>query len=198
VRDATRIQCNDWHDKEGLSRISAPASRRPDSRRHEYENIRRKLTAFFRWNHCRDAESLADETIDRVIRRTQELKVSNVHAYINGVARNVFLEARRHNARRATFDDTVESTSWDASSAEEEERQLEFRVDCLKRCLQNLTPVERQLIMDYGLPQKGVKRRQELAESLGITLETLRVQVFRARRKLRALVAECLQRHGDS
>lgn len=165
---------------------------------HEYENIRRKLTSFFRWNHCRDAENLADETIDRVIRRTQELKVSNVHAYINGVARNVFLEARRHNARRATFDDRVESPTWDTPSAEEEERQLEFRVACLKRCLQNLTPLERQLIMDYELPEKGLRRRKELAESLGITLETLRVQVFRARRKLRALVAECLQRQGES
>src|SRR5262249_46984727 len=154
---------------------------------HEYENIRRKLTSFFRWNHCRDAENLADETIDRVIRRSQELQVSNIHAYINGVARNVFLEARRRNARRATFDDTTDPTSWDGSSEEEEEDEhhLECRMDCLKQCLESLTPVERQLIMDYGLPQKGIEKRKELAKSLGITLENLRVQVFRARKKLR-------------
>ena len=161
---------------------------------------RRKLTSFFRWNHCRDAENLADETIDRVIRRSQELKVGNVHAYINGVARNVLLEARRHNARRATFDNTVDSTSWKVSSEEEEEEehQLESRVNCLKKCLQCLTPLERQLLMEYGPSQQGVKKRKELAQSLGITLENLRVQVFRARKKLRALVTECLRRHGES
>jgi RNA polymerase sigma factor (sigma-70 family) len=165
---------------------------------HEYENIRRKLTSFFRWNHCRDAEELADETIDRVIRRSQELKVGNIHAYINGVARNVFLEARRRNARIA-FDNTIEPISWDVSSEEEEEaHQLELRMYYMKKCLNNLTPVERRLLLDYGPTQKGLEKRKRLAESLGITLENLRVQVFRARKKLRILVAECLRRHGES
>jgi len=163
----------------------------------EYENIRRKLTSFFRWNRCRDAEHLADETIDRVIRRSQELKVDNIHAYINGVARNVFLEARRHSAR-FTFDNSIDPSSWDVSSEEEEEYILEFRMQCLKSCLESLTPVERRLLLDYGPLHKGLERRKELAESLGITVENLRVQVFRARKKLRALVAERLQRHGKS
>ena len=127
------------------------------------------------------------------------MKVGNVHAYITGVARNVLLEARRHNAR-VTFESTSDHIPWDLSSDEEEETeyQLELRMDCLKKCLESLTPVERRLILDYGPPQKGVEKRKELAESLGITLENLRVQVFRARRKLRLLVTECLQRHKES
>ena len=165
---------------------------------HEYENIRRKLTSFFRWNRCQDAESLADETIDRVIRRSQELKLDNVHAYINGVARNVFLEARRRNAR-FTFDNTIDPTAPEISSEEEEEEDtVELRMQCLKQCLESLTPAERQLILDYGPPQKGIEQRRKLAKSLGITLENLRVQVFRARKKLRVLVMERLQRHGES
>jgi len=172
----------------------------PTRASQEYESIRRKLTSYFRWNHCRDAEDLADETIDRVIRRAQELKVGNVHAYINGVARNVLLEARRHNTR-VTFDNTVDAPVGDVSNEEEEqeqERQLELRMHCLKQCLDSLPPVERRLLLDYGPPQKCLETRKELAESLGITLANLRVQVFRARRKLRILVAECLQRHGKS
>lgn len=170
----------------------------PSHAGHEYESIRRKLTSFFRWNRCRDAETLADETIDRVIRRSQELKVDNIHAYINGVARNVFLEARKHSAR-FTFDNSIDPASWDVPCEEEEEEYiLEFRMQCLKSCIESLTPLERRLILDYGPLQKGVEKRKQLAESLGITLENLRVQVFRARKKLRALVAECSQRHEKS
>lgn len=170
----------------------------PTHASQEYESIRRKLTSYFRWNHCRDAENLADETIDRVIRRSQELKVDNVHAYINGVARNVFLEARRHNAR-VIFDNAVDIPVWDVSSEEEEQdHQLELRMHYVKQCLDSLPPVERRLLLDYGPPQKGLERRKQLAVSLGITLENLRVQVFRTRKKLRTLVAECLQKHGKS
>lgn len=166
----------------------------PSYAAHEYENIRRKLTSYFRWNRCRDAELLADETIDRVIRRVQEVTINNVRAYINGIARNVFRESRR---RKATFDITIDSTSLNESSQEEED-QIESRIDCLKQCLHHLTPMERQLILDYSAPESGTEKRKQLADSLGVTPENLRVQVFRARRKLRELVAQCLKRRGES
>jgi RNA polymerase sigma factor (sigma-70 family) len=164
---------------------------------HEYENIRRKLTSYFRWNRCRDAENLADEAIDRVIKRLQEVTVNNVRAYINGIARNVFLESRRRNAHSATFDTAIDVGSADDSSDDEED-QIDSRIDCLKQCLDHLTPMERRLILEYGAHERCTEKRKELADSLGVTLENLRVQVFRARKKLRTLVAQCLQRGGDS
>ena len=33
-----------------------------------YEQLRRRLISFFEYRHCRDAESLADRTLDRVAR----------------------------------------------------------------------------------------------------------------------------------
>src|ERR1044072_6747769 len=61
----------------------------------KYEEVRRKLIKIFACRGCAEAEDLADETINRVIRKMQELidsYVGDPALYFYGVARNVHLE----------------------------------------------------------------------------------------------------------
>src|SRR5215468_5900977 len=61
----------------------------------KYEDIRHRLIITFRCRGCTCSEDLADETINRVIRRIQELVDSytgNPALYFYGVARNVYQE----------------------------------------------------------------------------------------------------------
>src|SRR5262245_59386893 len=64
----------------------------------EYEQIRRHLIKIFICRGCTCPEDLADETINRVARRLQEIAATyagNPHAYFCGVARNIYLEYLR-------------------------------------------------------------------------------------------------------
>ena len=68
-----------------------------------YEQIRRKLVTFFRVNGSWDeAEQLADTTLDRVIRRSEEVKVRELPGFIRGVARRVFSGTSSHQSPTGT------------------------------------------------------------------------------------------------
>ncbi len=57
-----------------------------------YETLRSRLVRLFEWRGCDFADDLADETIDRVIRKTNdglELRGDEVLRYSAGVARHI-------------------------------------------------------------------------------------------------------------
>src|SRR4026207_1319031 len=61
----------------------------------EYERIRRRLIRIFVCRGCFEAETLADETIDRVALKTREITngyVGNPANYFYGVANKIHLE----------------------------------------------------------------------------------------------------------
>jgi DNA-directed RNA polymerase specialized sigma24 family protein len=73
------------------------------------------------------------------------------------------------------------------------ERQLsERRLDCLERCLAELSPADRELIDQYyrGETRAKIENRRRLAEERGIPLNALRIRMLRIREKLEA----CVQR----
>jgi DNA-directed RNA polymerase specialized sigma24 family protein len=65
---------------------------------------------------------------------------------------------------------------------------------CLQKCLDRLTETNRELIMQYYSLEREPKmvRRKELAQSLGISLSTLRFRVHRIRGSLEKCIASCL------
>ena len=67
-----------------------------------YEIIRAGLIRIFVSKGLSDAEHYTDETIDRVIKRLPDLQESYIGdpaRYFHGVARNVFFESGRRQAR---------------------------------------------------------------------------------------------------
>ena len=75
-----------------------------------------------------------------------------------------------------------------------EKLQLAERLDCLDECMRILTTAERRLVIGYYEKKKSenIRHRREMAERLGISLGTLRVQAHRVRGKLAACVDKCL------
>lgn len=154
-----------------------------------YEDIRRKLISIFTCRGCRSGEDLADETINRVITRLQEIAdtyTGDPVYYFYGVARNVHLEHVRKPPE--SFPLPI------PESLEEKER----RDQCLELCMKDFVPGIRSLVLEYYSKDKLAKiaHRKEMAERLGISGTTLRVKMHRIRGSLQVCVETCLQQEA--
>jgi DNA-directed RNA polymerase specialized sigma24 family protein len=159
-----------------------------------YEQIRRKLIKFFEWRGCRFPEELADEAINRVackIEEGLELDGESVYRYFHGVARLLAKEAIRRRCR----EESARALGIAAPTGGEEDRALEFRLDCLHSCMNGLTPGECELLLQYyrGEKSEKIRNRKALAEQLGIPMNALRIRVHRLREKLEHCMADCPQ-----
>lgn len=159
-----------------------------------YETIRHKLVRLFEWRGCASPEDLADETINRVARRLAEgveLRSSDPYGYFCGVAHLVYKEVLRRAAREHR---ALESGDWPAPSSLADDEPSDERLDCLRRCLQQLPADQRDLVLRYHQGENNIRNRQALADQMGIPMNALRIRVHRVRRKLESCVHGCLNR----
>ena len=77
---------------------------------------------------------------------------------------------------------------------ETEQREKERLIECLNLCLQKLTPESLHLITLYHQGEEALDkaRRKELAQSLGIPLNALRIRAYRIRVEIEDCVEKCL------
>ncbi|HEX8180048.1 MAG TPA: hypothetical protein VF525_10940 [Pyrinomonadaceae bacterium] len=154
----------------------------------KYEEIRGALIKLFTCRGCREADRLADETINRVtgkVRTIADTYVGNPALYFYGVAYKVLLEYQRKLTPPAPLPVHVPAP---APAAEEVE------YECLDQCMQQLAPAESALIMEYYAPgdDSAAARRKQLAEQLGLPLNALRIRAFRIRAALQECVFRCV------
>lgn len=76
----------------------------------------------------------------------------------------------------------------------EEQAEKEKRLECLERCLEELSADDHDLIMRFYLGEERVKidNRRALAAERGISVETLRGIAYRIRSRLRDRVTKRL------
>lgn len=165
-----------------LSADSEEAGRR-------YRDLLNKLHGFFSLKGVSDPGSAADETIDRAVAKIAAgAVVTDVGRYCLGIARNIAKERSRIKRRESSaFQQFIADLSH--SSAEQVDRIYTL----LKPCFGQLTVEEQQLLQAYCHEAQGrarAKHRQELAESLKISMLALRVRVTRLRNSL----TDCVQR----
>jgi DNA-directed RNA polymerase specialized sigma24 family protein len=156
-----------------------------------YETIRYKLVRLFEWRGCASPEDLADETINRVARRLAEgveLRSNDPYGYFCGVAHLVYKEVLRRALREHR---ALASGDWLPPAAEEEELS-DARLECLRRCLAQLPPDQRDLVLRYHQGENNIRNRQQLAREAGIPMNALRIRIHRVRRKLESCVHACL------
>jgi RNA polymerase sigma factor (sigma-70 family) len=157
----------------------------PSAAAREYDVVRRKLTGFFERRGCRAADTLADETIDRVARRLGEGEVVHYFdAYMYSVARFVLLEWRRREEREQEARSRAMPTSGD------DPELAEARARCLERCIDELPGDQKDLIVSYH--KVRLEARKDLAAQLGLTYTTLKTRAHRIRLRLMECMAECL------
>jgi DNA-directed RNA polymerase specialized sigma24 family protein len=160
-----------------------------------YEQIRRKLVTFFQGRGLLGGEDLADETLDRVIRKLGDAEVLNLTGFILGVARHIASERHKHADHTVPLAQAPEPSNSLSTWDDVEERTATLRAHCLERCLQLLENDQRELIVEWYLYDKRekIENKRRLADKRKISLETLRVQANRARQKLQRLVDECIK-----
>jgi RNA polymerase sigma factor (sigma-70 family) len=161
-----------------------------------YLQLREDLTKIFTWNRCLDPEGLTDAVFDRVSKKVHHLRktyVGDPRLYFYGVARNLIKEEAKKIKTYAPLEgaDPIPETN---PIPEESEDTTERESECLQSCLEQLSNEKRELILAYYAKDKQAKidYRHELARRLGITVETLRVRVYRIRGTLEECVKRCL------
>ena len=151
----------------------------------EYEHLRFKLSTFFAQRHCLLSAELADETINRVILKIGEEKIENQFAYCYGVAKNVYRESLRKERSHQRIDEEPMIVKDDTGQS--------FSKECLEKCLAELSPEDRELILEYFSQVKGAKieSHRNISENIKITQTALRTRVMQIKQKLKV----CIQEH---
>ena len=153
----------------------------------KYEDIRLRLIKIFTCRGCFEPEDLADETINRVTGKLKQIEgdfTGDRARYFYGVANKVHLEYLR---RKPVLPSQVLPRTSDG---------VEQEFECLERCMEQLTPENRELVLQYYQEEKKAKidHRKLLAEKLGIAVNALRIRACRIRASLQECVQACLRR----
>lgn len=164
----------------------------------KYEELRLKIAHLLRWRGCPESQSdeLVDRTIDRVATKLAGgEQVESLPAFSAAVARFIWLEHSRRTKVDAVGDDLPETPV---------EPDLEFledddaRMRCLRRCVATkLSDEDKRVVVDYYDTDAGEKTkeaRRRLAESLGVSLNVLKVRACRLRTKLERCINDCVAR----
>jgi DNA-directed RNA polymerase specialized sigma24 family protein len=156
----------------------------------KYEDIRMRLIRIFASRGCYDAEDLADETINRVATKVAGIREEysgDPALFFYAVANRVHLEYRRKKEPHHPPVFLIDSA------------ELEKRFSCLEKCLDVLTPDNRDLVVQYYQNEKKakIKQRKQLAVRLGIAPNALRIRACRIRASLLSCVLKCLGEEID-
>ena len=150
----------------------------------KYESIRTRLIKIFACRGCYDPEDLADETINRVTNKLNDLEgfVGERAPYFYGVANKVHMEYLRRKPPPPQPPPMYDS------------EEIEKEYNCLDRCMQSLTADNRNLVLQYYQDEKKAKieHRKRLADQFGIALNALRIRAYRIRATLQVCVQKCV------
>jgi RNA polymerase sigma factor (sigma-70 family) len=174
---------------------------RVDSQGETYLEMHGRLVAYFDRRNRPAADDLADETLNRIGRTLEKdgvIGITPPARYCYTVARFVLLEDLRREGKQVYLDDERRSRDAvmrvDAGGEPDEGLEIqEQRIACLERCLQELKPDQRALVIEYyrGESRQRIERRREMAKRLGITMNALAVRLSRIRAALEAAVEAC-------
>ena len=161
----------------------------------KYEDIRQRLIKIFVCRGCAQAEELADETINRVVRKVPDIAADyqgDPALYFYGVAQKIQFEYNRRDwpqtAARDIDTQTVPAPAFTPTA--DDDRAFE----CLEGCLDQLAEENRRLVVEYYQEEKRSKidYRKRLAAELGIAVNALRIRAHRIRRALQECVEHCV------
>jgi len=177
----------------------------PDRERagYVYEIIRAKLIRFFEARGCSSPAEYADKTTNRVAYNLVQGKQiwTDPQRYFYGVARNLLKEYWGDADRRLSSLELISENSQPFTTPNEEAergetlRDRERQLECLARCLKELSAESRDLILRYyqGEKDERIENRKKLAAEMDIEVSTLRLRAFRMRQSLEARFNELIK-----
>jgi RNA polymerase sigma factor (sigma-70 family) len=161
-----------------------------------YIQLRHDLAKMFMWGRCADPEGLTDEAFDRVAKKVHDVKQTydgDPRLYFRAVANNLIKENHKKIKTQLSLEDIDLPEPQVSETEDETAADIE---ECLQLCLQKLGAEKRELILGYYAKEKQAKidHRYELAQRFDISVETLRVRVFRIRESIAECIGRCLKR----
>jgi DNA-directed RNA polymerase specialized sigma24 family protein len=110
--------------------------------------------------------------------------------YVMGVARLLVLEIIKSLSRQREALGEYQKSYNEVADVPESESQIE----CLQKCLQQLSIDNREFIIQYyqGDKREKIENRRKLGERLGVAINTLRMRAQRLRERLQGCVEECV------
>jgi len=161
----------------------------------KYESLRVRLIKFFVWRNCEMAEELADTVFDRILRKIAEGEaIQNINAYSATIAQFVFKENLRNPALLSeSLEENPNVQHFVEKDSSETNETENLRFDCLEKCLSAMDLETRRLLIAYHDTDERtmIPTRKLLAETLEISLNTLRIRVCRLKSKLENCVRDC-------
>ena len=153
-----------------------------------YEDIRGRLIKIFSARGCAEPDLLADETINRVAKRVEEISQTyegDPALYFYGVANKIHMEQLRKQR-------PIEIPPPPVPALDDYEEEYV----CLESCIGHLPARSRDLVLQYyeHEQQDKIAQHQHLADRLGIGLNALRIRAHRARQVLRKCIIKCLEK----
>jgi DNA-directed RNA polymerase specialized sigma24 family protein len=118
-------------------------------------------------------------------------EITSPTGFICSVANYIFQE-NNEPGRFTELDEQMPLASTDPSQLELEDGDP--LIDCFDKCLEELPPDNKQLIMEYYQEEKRTKidLRKQLAEQLNIPMNALRIRAHRIRKSLEECIQHCL------
>ena len=175
---------------QGLDRLLARLDTNIERAAQAYEDLRKALHSFFNWRGAWAPDECADETLDRLAAKLEQgAPVEDVRRFARGIARMVLLESFRRPEVRAPRAEASELLHLPATADVDPEPLRE----CLERCLGELPPESRDLILRYYVDQGHSKilNRRRLADELGTSESALRSRAQRIRDRLEGCILAC-------
>jgi RNA polymerase sigma-70 factor (ECF subfamily) len=123
------------------------------------------------------ADEITSETFVSAWLARERIRQPTVKSYLFAIARNLYRDRQRHQERHAELDEHM--TDKRISAQMHMEQAAEVRA--VLAALQQLPEMDRTALLMRALDEMPY---QEIAETLGIPVDTAKVKVYRARLKL--------------
>jgi DNA-directed RNA polymerase specialized sigma24 family protein len=121
------------------------------------------------------------------------VEIRDLATYAIGVARMLLREMSRERVREAR---PLDQAPEPRVLPFEPENYQEARLECLRRCMAQLSLENRDLILSYYRDDKSqkIQNRRRLTELLGLPAGALRMRALRLRETLQLCTENCCQR----
>ena len=150
-----------------------------------YALIQLRLIRFFASRGCVDAESLADKTINVVASKVEGLTdyVGDRSLYFHGVGKNIYRQHIRPLATESLTDSTIQPPVPPPPPPD-------LLMTLLEECMNRLELEDQRLVLQYHEEdkQEKIQHRKILAREVGITLNALRIKMYRLNLQLRKCI----------
>ncbi|MBX7173019.1 MAG: sigma-70 family RNA polymerase sigma factor [Pyrinomonadaceae bacterium] len=159
----------------------------------KYLLLRKNLVRFFETRKIFGAEEATDEVLDRLAKKIQSGEIiDKLTNYASGIARLVALENYKKPAFEELPVDLKASQPFFLPFPGDSEEK-ESRLNCLEKCLNELSDENRQIVIAYyeGDGSDKIENRKKLGAKLGIPQNALCKRIIRLREKLESCVSKC-------